>query len=256
MKRLNFPFPFPYVNPPSPGPSSCPQRKTRRGRPQPPTLFRAPPHPHPPPSLPQIGETGPLGQRGPTSGAQARPPVDPSYPIPKEGTPEGAEGPRRCSATPHEPPSPPTKIIAPIRRIPAPRSSRSNVGIPYRGSLRWTLHIVYRRREHRRGPKAPDVVPRSPTSPPITIIAPMPPSPGQRGPTSGSPFRGIPTVDPSCRIFCPLGRRPPSPTHRGRPAEDGPDRCGYPPKKKRRDPPVPALFFPGPPKETQGPRNP
>ena len=32
-----------------------------------------------------------------------------------------------------------------------------------RRALRWTLHTVYGRRDHRRGPKAPDVVPGGPT---------------------------------------------------------------------------------------------
>ncbi len=48
------------------------------------------------------------------------------------------------------------------------RSTGSNVGIPQGGSLRWTLHIVYRHGEHGRGPKAPDVVPGGPTSSGIT----------------------------------------------------------------------------------------
>ena len=42
-------------------------------------------------------------------------------------------------------------------------------------ALRWTLHGVYGRREHRRGPKAPDVVPGRPTHliSAGTIIAPI-----------------------------------------------------------------------------------
>ncbi len=100
---------------------------------------------------------------------------------------------------------------------------------PFGGSLRWTLQSIYDRREHGRGPKAADVGPymkiRSQGTPEgaegprrcsglahrlrnqrgIGIGGTKRRWGGWRGPTSGSPFRGIPPVDPTYHILIDFG---------------------------------------------------